>query len=272
MTKNQSTNNWNQWLAGLIDGDGYFYVDTGNIARCEITVGIDDEYMLQKIKNIIPGSLKLRSGTKAVRLRISSKESMLNLIERVNGKIRYPVREKQLQIVCNHFQVPYLEPNIESLGFENDYLAGLFDSDGTVCFGVSKTSQQDSQLKGETGKIVRLQNARGYHQLQIRITSKSREYLQLLADAYGFGNIYAQKANPKNNTPNPLYHWTFQNIADIDLFLEYFDQKKFHSIKKKRLFLIPKYLELKSKKAHLIVDSQSSLRKIWCLFCQKWYS
>ena len=271
MTQKQSTRNWNQWLAGLIDGDGYLYVDKQNIARCEITVGIDDEYMLQKIKNIIPGSLKLRSGTKAVRLRISSKESMLNLIERVNGEIRYHVRQKQLQIVCNHFQIPYLEPNLESLGFENDYLAGLFDSDGTICFGVSKTSQQDSQLKGETGKIVRLQNARGYHQLKIRITSKSREYLQLLADGYGFGKIYLQKANAKSKNPNQLYHWTFQNTDDIDLFLDYFDKKKFHSIKKKRLLLVPKYKELISKRAHL-VDSQSSLRKIWCSFCKKWYS
>ena len=272
MIQDQSNQNWNQWLAGVIDGDGYFYIDTKNIARCEITVGIDDEYMLQKIKNKIPGSCKLRSGAKAIRLRISSKEAMKNLVERVNGEIRYQVRQKQFEIVCNHFEIPYLPPKTESLNFENGYLSGLFDSDGTICFSISKTSQQDSQIKGEAGKIARLQNARGYHQLQIRISSKNREFLQLLIDAYGFGKIYQQKANLKIKHPNSLYHWTCQNKNDIDQFLNYFNTQTFYSIKKKRLFLVAKYLELKSKKAHLALADQSSLRKIWCLFCQKWYS
>lgn len=270
MTEKQSTTNWNQWLAGLIDGDGYFYIDTKNIARCEITVGIDDEYMLQKVKNKIPASLKLRSGTKAVRLRISSKESMKNLIERVNGEIRYEVRQKQFEIVCNHFEIPYLKPKKESLNFENSYLAGLFDSDGTVTICVSKTSQQNSQIKGETGKTIRLQNARAYHQLSIRITSQNKEFLQLLSDAYGFGVIYEQKANSKAKQPHPLYLWTCQNSNDIDQFLNYFNTTKFYSVKKKRLLLLPQYLELTAKKAHL-ADESSSLRKIWYLFCQKWF-
>ena len=270
MTQKQSTKNWNQWLAGLIDGDGYLCVDKQNIARCEITVGIDDEYMLQKIKNQIPGSLKLRSGTKAVRLRISSKEALKDLVLRVNGEIRYQVRQEQFKQICQHFEIPYLSP--KPLNPTNAYLAGLFDSDGTICFQISKTSQQDSQIKGEAGKIARLQNARGYHQLSISITSKNPEFLQLVLDGYGFGTIYTQKANPKTKHPNKLYRWVCQNRDDIDQFYNYFDQETFYSVKKKRLFLVPKYLELKSKKAHLVSEKQSSLRKIWCLFCQKWYS
>ena len=271
MTQKQSTTEWNQWLAGLIDGDGYFYVDTKNIARCEITVGIDDEYMLQKIKNKIPASLKLRAGAKAVRLRISSQESMKKLIERVNGEIRYEVRQKQFQIVCKHFDITYLEPKKDSLNFDNAYLAGLFDSDGTVTICVSKTSQENSQIKGETGKMIRLQNARGYHQLTIKITSKNREFLQLLTDAYGFGVIYSQKASPKKKHPNPLYHWTCGNRNDIDQFLNYLNKTKIYSVRKKRLLLLPQYFELKSKKAHLAGEDQKSLRKMWCLFCKKWF-
>ena len=58
---------FNQWLSGLIDGDGTFQVSKKGYTSCEITVGLHDERMLRTIQNFLGGSIKLRSGAQAVR-------------------------------------------------------------------------------------------------------------------------------------------------------------------------------------------------------------
>jgi hypothetical protein len=58
----QSELHWNQWLAGLIDGDGCLLVSKAGYASCEITMGIEDEHALMQIKQKLGGSVKSRSG------------------------------------------------------------------------------------------------------------------------------------------------------------------------------------------------------------------
>lgn len=41
---------WNEWLAGLIDGDGYLLVSKSGYTSCEITMGLEDEHALAIIK------------------------------------------------------------------------------------------------------------------------------------------------------------------------------------------------------------------------------
>lgn len=56
---------WNQWLAGIIDGDGYLAIQTSNnVAVCEITMPLEDEALLFQIKQKLGGSIKPRSGAK----------------------------------------------------------------------------------------------------------------------------------------------------------------------------------------------------------------
>lgn len=56
----------NEWLAGLIDGDGCFILSKQGYGSLEITMGIRDERALNYIKNIYGGSLKLRSNANAI--------------------------------------------------------------------------------------------------------------------------------------------------------------------------------------------------------------
>ena len=203
-----------------------------------------------------------------MRLRISSKDSMQKLIALVNGNIRYPTRIEQFKKICFHFNIPYIEP--ETLDFTNAYLSGLFDSDGTICFSVSKTTANNSQLKGEKGKITKLQNSRGYHQLKLSITSKNKKFLDMIQSNYGFGKVYTQNRNRATKHPNMLYHWVCQKTEDIDSFVRYFDSYPPQSVKKKRVFLIPKYLKLKKLQAHL--SQEEVLQKSWFIFCHKWFS
>jgi hypothetical protein len=58
---------FNQWLAGLIDGDGSLLVSKAGYTSCEITVALADERMLRIIQNKLGGAVKARSGVKAIR-------------------------------------------------------------------------------------------------------------------------------------------------------------------------------------------------------------
>lgn len=102
---------FNQWLAGLIDGDGCFQVSKAEYSSCEITVGLADERMLRIIQNKIGGSIKPRSGVKAIRWRLHNRAGMLELINRVNGYIRHSARLLQLNLVCAVLNVQPLTPD-----------------------------------------------------------------------------------------------------------------------------------------------------------------
>jgi ubiquinol-cytochrome c reductase cytochrome b subunit len=97
-------------LAGIIDGDGSLLVNKSGYISCEITKGLQDEYALKLIQNKLGGSIKLRSGTKALRYRIHNKEGMINLIHRINGNIRHTSRFKQLNHICSILDIKLLAP------------------------------------------------------------------------------------------------------------------------------------------------------------------
>lgn len=62
-------NKFNEWLAGLIDGDGCFLLSKKGYASLEITKDIRDEHCLNIIKQKYGGAVKLRSGSKSLRYR-----------------------------------------------------------------------------------------------------------------------------------------------------------------------------------------------------------
>jgi len=101
---------WNQWLAGLIDGDGCLLVSKTGYTSCEITMELADEHALAQIKQKLGGSIKKRSGVKAIRYRLHHKEGMVALIERINGHIRHSVRLVQLRKVCLILNIPIILP------------------------------------------------------------------------------------------------------------------------------------------------------------------
>jgi len=91
---------FNQWLSGLIDGDGSLQLSKKGYTSCEITVGLHDEHMLRSIQNKLGGSIKVRSGAKALRWRLNNKPGMINLVNRINGNIFNTERLRQLDSVC----------------------------------------------------------------------------------------------------------------------------------------------------------------------------
>jgi hypothetical protein len=72
---------------------------------------IRDEHALQIIKNTYGGSIKLRSGCKALRYRLHHKAGLLNLVYDVNGHIRNSNRLIQLNKICYKYNIDLIYPS-----------------------------------------------------------------------------------------------------------------------------------------------------------------
>ena len=225
-----------QWLAGLIDGDGCFSLSKKGYASLEITMDIRDERALQAIKNVYGGSIKLRSGVSALRYRLHHKEGLLNLINDVNGHIRNPIRLIQLNYICVKYDITLKYP--EKLTYNNGWLSGFFDADGTISINSSNW------------------------QLSISAGQKTSEILRPLVEVFG-GYVYIDRGG------NGSFKWYLTKKEDILNLIEYFKKYPSRSAKNNRLHLVPKFYELKGMKAH-IAPLGSLLAKGWKTFINKW--
>ncbi|BDI12834.1 hypothetical protein (mitochondrion) [Phanerochaete sordida] len=235
-SQKKDNNKFNQWLAGLIDGDGCFQLTKKGYASLEITMNIREEHALQIVKNVYGGSIKLRSGANALRYRLHHKSGLLKLINDVNGEIRNSNRLVQLNKICHKYELNLIYP--EKLTFDNAWLSGFFDADGTVTINQTNT------------------------QLSISASQKTSELLQPLTELYG-GNIYIDRGSSQS------FKWYITKREDILKLIDYFKKYTPKSAKKNRLYLIPKFYELKDLKAHKALTG-SFLEKSWLYFYNKW--
>jgi hypothetical protein len=74
-------------------------------------MGLHDEHALAIIKQKLGGSIKLRSGVKALRYRLHNKKGMIELINRINGNIRHTSRIKQLESICLTLGINIIYPS-----------------------------------------------------------------------------------------------------------------------------------------------------------------
>ena len=255
---------WNQWLAGLIDGDGYLAIQKNNVAVCEITMPLTDEYLLMQIKQKLGGKIYPRSGAKAVRYRLMHKDGIRNLLNRINGFIRNSQRVPQFQTLCAKFEISFIPAN--PLSLNTGYIAGFFDADGTIYISVNaRFCGPYSTQQGTLGKIHRLYYSRGGNQICIAISNKFLSNIQFFQDTLQIGSI--RKIEHKKKS---WYVWEVKTPEDILAFLDYVQKFPLRSTKKQRFQLIEKYLQLKHMKAHL-APPETQLNKAWFSFCQKWY-
>lgn len=228
---------WNQWLAGLIDGHGSFYLTKKGYASLEVTMDLKDEHALQIVKNVYGGSIKLIAGKNALRYCLRHKQGFLALVNDVNGEIRNSYRLMQLYKICLKYAITLVYP--AKLKYENGWLSGFFDADGCVT------------LNSSNG------------QLSIASTQKTSEILQPLIDLYG-GSVYIDRTS--NN-----FKWYLSNKEGILELIEYFKKYPSRSLKKNRLHLIHKCYELKEIGAHKAsLEKNPFLAKSWKLFIDKW--
>lgn len=225
-----------QWLAGLIDGDGSLLVSKRGYTSCEITVGLADVGALLLIQSLLGGSIKPRTGVRAVRYRLHSRKGMALLISCVNGHIRHTDRLAQLASVCQVLDIIPLAPSL--LSTTHAWFSGFFDADGTITFSIKN----------------------GFPQLTIRVGNKLAinlsHFLQL-----GIGNLYF------DSSQKGCWKWTIQSRQDLETMLSYFEVCPSRTDKSNRLSLVPRFLELRDIRAY---KPTSSAYPLWESFLKDW--
>lgn len=261
---------WDQWLAGLIDADGYIGILKQGTLTCEITTDVDDEPMLREIQSRLGGRVKPRAGSASVRWRLTHLDGMRSLCQRINGHIRLNVRRKQFERACALLNIVCLPP--VKLTRDSGYIAGLFDGDGSITIGVQRSSAAHSILPDRFGKAVRLSYSRGHHQLSIHIDSSDHDLLESCQKILNIGALITKQPsnNPSQRRPNVHYRWYWRSYEHVYLWQAYLRCVNARSVKHKRLMLIERYFELKNAKCHLS-DPGSAMFKRWVTFCHNWF-
>lgn len=227
---------FNEWLAGLIDGDGCFQLSKKGYASLEIVMELRDKHCLYQIKDKFGGSVKLRAGDNHLRYRLHHKAGLLNLINAVNGLIRNPVRILQLGKICEKYGIELIAP--QPLTYNDGWFAGFFDSDGSIYM---------NELSG---------------QLYITVSQKNKFLLSALVELYG-GSIYVM-------VKQGAFKWTCYRKNDIlSLANNYFKVNPSRSEKRVRLNMVNKFYELRRLHAHSATPN-SVLGKVWKNFTIKW--
>nr|QJQ35163.1 LAGLIDADG endonuclease [Fusarium napiforme]QJQ35191.1 LAGLIDADG endonuclease [Fusarium ramigenum]QJQ35314.1 LAGLIDADG endonuclease [Fusarium brevicatenulatum]QJQ35347.1 LAGLIDADG endonuclease [Fusarium pseudoanthophilum] len=232
-----SNANFNEWLAGLIDGDGYFILTKKNYASCEITMDIRDKKVLTEIKQKFGGNIKAVSNSNAVRYKLRHKKGLITLINNVNGLIRNPVRLLQINKLCVKYNIELKYP--KDLTYNNGWLSGIIDSDGSVYY---------SEASG---------------QVFISITQKNKYLLEPLQRIYG-GRI--DILSPKIEAFKFII---YRKNELISLKNNYFFKYPLKSEKMKRINLIEDFYELRIPKNQELIVNPKKLNE-WVVFKDKW--
>lgn len=224
---------FNEWLSGLIDGDGCFLLSQKGYCSLEITMDIRDERCLSIVKKRYGGSLKLRSGSKSIRYRLHHKSGLILLLKDVNGLIRHSTRLIQYNKLITKYQI--LSLDMVALSFNSNWMAGFLDAEGTITI-----------------------NSKNY-QMAISISQKTQELLKPLVELYG-GYVYIDRSSC-------TFKWYVTKKETI-LFLvdNYFKNNYIYSLKKNRLFMLKEYYRLMGLKK----QDNPLFEKTWVLFYKKW--
>lgn len=127
---NPSSLAFNEWLAGVIDGDGYFNLSKKGIARFNVVMDIRDKQVLYEIKHKFGGSIYTIANANALKYQLSGKKGFITLMNAVNGLIRNPTRLLQINKLCVKYEIELLYP--KPLTYYNGWFSGFIDSDGSI--------------------------------------------------------------------------------------------------------------------------------------------
>jgi hypothetical protein len=149
---------FHNWLAGLIDADGGFYVSKAGYVSCEITMHTSEVQTLYYIKEKCGGKVHPRTQSKSFRWRLHNRANLENLCNALNGKLRTFSKLEQWKKVCEALRIELI-PCTSGLTADNAWLSGFFCGDGhfhinSVNFKPSLgIGQRDSQILREISSI-----------------------------------------------------------------------------------------------------------------------
>lgn len=203
-----NNNQFGHYLAGLIDGDGYF----SKAQQLVIVFSYTDAFLAYNLKQKLGNcNVKKIKDKKAYLLIISKKEAILNVLNLINGKLRTENKFNQvINNILNHDR--YKDINIKFTinltdDLNNHWLAGFSDRDAS--FQV-KVINSITRNKPEV-------------RLNYQIDQKSNILLMKIKNYLG-GNIGYRKSQD-------IYYYSSTSFGSAKKIIEYFNQHNLQSRK-----------------------------------------
>ena len=223
-----------EWLAGLIDGDGYFLLSKNGYNSCEITMDTRDKKVLYLIQHKYGGRVKQISNALAFKYKLRNRAGLMALLNDVNGLIRNPIRLLEMNKLCVKFNIQLKYSN--NLTFNNGWLSGFIDSDGSIYYNEA------------SGQVF------------LAISQKNKYLLEPLIHIYG-GRVDI------NSPKIEAFKYVIYRKAELfNLIDNYFNKYPLRTEKMKRVNLIKEfYLVRLSKKNVDIVKFNE-----WVKFKDRW--
>ena len=216
------------YLAGLIEGDGYFGRN-----KLEIAYHIKDKSAAYALRSRLGyGQVYAYSKNRnAVRFVVSNQAGLKHVLSLVNGKLVHDAKVNQLK-ENGYGKFCALKPALKKISLDYAWLAGFLDADGSlgIFFAPSKTHK--------AGLSVRL---------EVKISQKEPFLLQALAEIFNTNKIYKHKTKSD-------FKLKFTGLKRLKTLFVYLDHFKLRSKKYVQYFLLRKaYLKCVEKK-HLQPD------------------
>lgn len=227
--------NFNEWLAGVIDGDGHFLLSKKGSARLYIVMDVRDKKALNEILQKFGGSIKPIANANALRYNLSNKKGLIKLINAVNGEIRNPTRLLQLNKFCIKYNIQLNYP--KNLTFNNGWFSGFLDSDGSV------------YLNESSGQVF------------LSATQKNIYLLEPLISVYG------GRVQPSNERGEAFKYIMYRKNELFSMIDNYFSVYPLKTLKHNRIKLIKEFYNVR-----LGINSKDLVKlNEWVLFKDKWY-
>lgn len=125
----RTNSNFNYYLAGLIDGDGCLNISKKGYLSCEIVLHIKEIDTLFYIQSILGESVSKKT-QKSCRLRLHNNNEIIDLINRINGKLLTKIKKEKLKLFCQKLNIPLIEQEFSLL--TNSWFTGFFDAEGSI--------------------------------------------------------------------------------------------------------------------------------------------
>nr|YP_009355404.1 LAGLIDADG homing endonuclease-like protein [Coccocarpia palmicola]ARB49958.1 LAGLIDADG homing endonuclease-like protein [Coccocarpia palmicola] len=121
---------FNEWLGGLIDGNGQILVTKKGYAYFKIVLPEKDKSILYEIKHKFGGSIKNISGSNSFKYKLHHKKGLAKMVYSINGLIRNPAKLLQLNKVCVLYNID-CKCNIP-LTYNSRWFSGIIDANGSI--------------------------------------------------------------------------------------------------------------------------------------------
>lgn len=226
---------WGDYLAGLIDGDGWIGENNITIEFHEL-----DASLVYRIKKEIGyGNVYKLKGKKAVRYVLRKKEGLIRLMGMINGRLRTEKKVDQLRM--NSKGWIEVKGKREDNNLRNYWLAGFTEAEG--CFHISVVRSRTHSVN----KSVKL---------EMSIKQKGEEeLLKKIREELKGGNVsYYKKAE--------IYCYKSSGMRTVSELIRYFDEYKLKSSKYVNYLKLRKVYRMITRGEHLTERGMKKIESI----------